>query len=476
MTDIIFINPPYEQIGPGYEYVKHISNSSPSLGLLHLAAQTQKDGYTTKIIESDLEGYTPLEVADIVIKEKPKFIGITLFTVGVENASIIAGEVKKKLPEIPILVGGPHMSSMGMGTMERFPMFDLAVLHEGEKPISEILPLLERGESISHLGGIIYKDKNGKLVQTPPDTIQLQLDDLPVPAWELLPNFPDRYLLAIYDYPKGPVATFSASRGCPFKCEFCDTSTFGSKVRYYSPEKVFEIMQMLQSKYGIQHLQFVDDLFIANKNRVSRLCDLIVENNFKMTWSCTARVDTINPEILAKMKKAGCWEISYGLETGSDEMLKKMRKATTIEKAERAVNWTHKAGIRCKGLFMLGYPGEDMDTIQETKNFVHKIPLTTMNLSKFTPYPGSPIYRKLYGTSIRDEDWDRMNGMNFVWEPENVPIETLNSEYKEILESFYKRKEVLLHYAEMSVKYPKHLYRLLKFGVGFFLSKLKRSA
>ncbi len=473
MTDIIFVNPPYERISKGHDYIKHITNSSPSLGLLHLAAQTREDGYETKIIEGDLENLMPEEVADIIIKESPKFVGITLFTVGVENASIIAGNIKKELPNIPILVGGPHMSSMGIETMNRFPMFDVAVLHEGEQVISKLLKLLEENKPLDVIDGIIYKNENNKLIRTAPATIRLQLDDLPLPAWDLLPNFPDAYPLAIFDYPKGPVTTFSASRGCPFKCAFCDTSTFGSKIRYYSPAKVFEIMNYLKDTYGINHLQFVDDLFVANKKRILELCDLIIEHDFKMTWSCTARVDSITLDILKKMKQAGCWEISYGIETGSDRMLKNMRKATKVEQSRKAINWTHEAGIRAKGLFMLGYPGEDEESMRETKEFVQSIPLTTMNMSKFTPYPGSPIYMELYGTSIRDEDWDRMNGMNFIWEPENVSMEYLNQEYKDILESFYHRNEILVYYLKMSLSFPTHIFRLARFGLAFLFSKIK---
>lgn len=462
MKKIVLINPPYEKISKGFDCVDNITNKSPSLGLLYLAAKLKEDQFDVEIIESDINSLSVEEVVEQVIKTNPEFIGITLFTVGVTNGALIASEVKKHLPEVKIIVGGPHISSMGYETMKRFVSFDLAVLHEGELVISKILNNYINNISHNTIGGIIYRDSNNELIATPPSKEQIELDDLPLPAWELLSDFPNKYPLAIFDYPKGPVATFSASRGCPFKCEFCDTSTFGSKIRYYSPQKVFEIMKMLQDKYQIQHLQFVDDLFVANQKRIGQLCDLIIENNFKMTWSCTARVDTISLEILKKMKKAGCWEISYGLESGSDEMLKGMRKATKVEQARKAIHWTDEAGIRSKGLFMLGYPNETKESIAQTKEFIQEIPLTTMNLSKFTPYPGTPIYIKLYGTSIRDEDWDRMNGMNFIYEPENLSMETLNSEYRNILEGFYKRNTILIHYIKTGIKYPLHFKRLFK--------------
>ena len=218
---------------------------------------------------------------------------------------------------------------------------------------------------------------------------------------------------------------------------------------------------------------FVDDLFLASKVRVTELCNMLLDSGLKMTWSCTARVDTVKPDVLNIMKKAGCWEISFGLETGSNEMLKKMDKLAEIEKSEQAVKWTADAGIRTKGLFMLGYPGETNETIEMTKDFVRRIPMTIMNLTKFTPYPGSPIYRDLYGTNIRDDHWEKMNGMNFVWSPEGFTAEQLDRKYQEVLTSFYKRRQVGHHYMKMTLQHPNHMARLLRFGAGFVAAKTR---
>src|SRR5690606_15367704 len=124
-------------------------------------------------------------------------------------------------------------------------------------------------------------------------------------AWDLLPGFPKAYSPAIYDFPVGPVGTIAASRGCPFHCRFCDTSTFGARVRHYSPQAVFDMMKHLQDTYGVRHIQFVDDLFLASRDRVTALCKLIVASGLKMTWTCSARVDTVKPDVLAIMKQAG---------------------------------------------------------------------------------------------------------------------------------------------------------------------------
>jgi len=471
MHDIIFVNPPYEQVSEGTDYLKHITNRSPSIGLLLLAAKAREIGYNPMIIESDLEGLTPQRVAQIVVEQNPKFLGITLFTVGVFNASIIAKIVREKNPNIVILVGGPHISSMGYETMEKFLEFDVSVIHEGELILENLLYSIENNQPLSEVKGIMYRDESGSIKRTPPPPNIDDLDALPMPAWDLLPNFPDAYLPAIYDYPRAPVATYSASRGCPFLCEFCDTSTFGGKIRYNSPQHVYNTMKHLSEKYGVKHLQFVDDLFVAHNQRVQEFSRLLIANPIDMTWSCTARVNTVKPDTLKLMKEAGCWEISFGLESGSDFLLDEMKKSQKVSTAKQAVEWTHAAGIRVKGLFMLGYPGETQESIELTKEFVQSVPLTTMNLSKFTPYPGSPIYKKLYGTSIREEDWDRLNGMNFVYQAEGFSEEELDKHYQEIIKSFYKRPQIMWYYTKMSLSNPTHLIRLTKFGLGFLRSK-----
>jgi len=468
---IIFINPPYERIAPGYEFVKHITNQSPSLGLLHLAAEVRLHGYEPSIIESDIFNLSIDQVAQKVIDEKPEYVGITLFTVGIWGAAAIARKIKKVLPQTTIIVGGPHISSMGPETIERFREFDVAVVGEGEKILMELLESYEKGSNLASVPGIIYR-VNDVVFRTPELPVNRVLDELPFPAWDLLPDFPHAYKPAIYDFPRGPVATIAASRGCPFHCKFCDTSTFGAKVRHYSPDKVFEMMKFLHDTHGVRHIMFVDDLFLASKIRTEELCNLLLDSDMKMTWTCTARVDTVKPEILTLMKKAGCWEISFGLETGSNDLLKKMDKAAEVEKSEQAIKWTAEAGIRTKGLFMLGFPGEDSVTIGQTKDFIRRIPMTIMNLTKFTPYPGSPIYRDLYGTNIREDHWEKMNGMNFVWAPEGMTVEDLDRQYQEILLAFYRRPQIGWYYTKLTLQYPNHLFRLLRFALGFVAAKL----
>ena len=469
---IVFVNPPYERIAPGYGFVKHVTNRSPSLGLLHLAAEVRQHDWEPSIVESDIEDLDADGVVERVAALDPAYVGITLFTVGVAGSVEIARKLKQRLPGVKVIVGGPHISSMGPETVARFPMFDVAVQGEGEKILVNLLACFEDGDDLADVHGVIYRRGAEDVRVNPPDKTANVLDDLPFPAWDLLPGFPHRYPLAVYDYPAGPVATIAASRGCPFHCKFCDTSTFGARVRYYSPAKVVEQMEHLRDRYGVRHVLFVDDLFLASRKRTTEFCNLVIERNVGMTWSCAARVDTVWPPLLALMKRAGCWQISFGLETGDAEMLKKMDKVAKLERSEEAVRETAAAGIRVKGLFMLGYPGETRESIERTKAYVGRIPMTIMNLTKFTPYPGSPVYRELYGTNIREDHWAKMNGMNFVWTPDGLDAATLDRHYQDILKEFYRRRAVRRQYVRLSLRHPEHLRRLARFGAGFGRAKV----
>ena len=472
MREIVFVNPPYERIAPGYGFVRHVTNRSPSLGLLHLAAMVRQHGFAPEIVESDVLGLDEQAVVERIVARAPRYVGITLFTVGVWSASLIARGVRKALPDTTVIVGGPHISSMGRETLERFPEFDLAVVGEGEWALVELLAALESGSDLAGISGLLWREGDA-LRENPARPIPQDLDDLPMPAWDLLPGFPDAYPPAIYDYPSGPVATIAASRGCPFHCKFCDTSTFGARMRAYSPARVVEMIRYLHERWGVRHILFVDDLFLASRLRVTEFCERLLASGLDITWTCTARVDTVKPGVLALMKQAGCWEISFGLETGSNELLVAMDKAARVERSEEAVRWTHEAGLRTKGLFMLGYPGETDETIRATRDFVRRIPMDIMNLTKFTPYPGSPIYLDLYGTKIRPDDWRRMNGMNFVWSPEGFSVEQLDRAYQRLLLSFYFRPRVIHHYVWLSLRHPTHLLRVVRFGAGYAGAKLR---
>lgn len=480
-TDIVLINPPYNQIDEHSRYVRHITNRSPGMGLLQLAGQLREEGFQPAILECDLENLTMDRIIQRVRESGARFVGITLFTVGVHSAMDIASRLKKLDPQIKIITGGPHISSMAKVTLERFDVIDVAVLKEGDYILGKLLRAFRLQQDLNSIEGIMFRDGDGNLIQTKPAPQIQDMDSLPDPAWDLLPRFPWAYPSAIFNYPRGPVATMATSRGCPHACNFCDNSVFGQKIRSMSPPRIFQQMKKLYYDFGVRHIFFVDDLFVFHRNHIKQLTDLLIGEQMDLTWNCAARIEILNPDLLARMKKAGCWEISFGLESGSDEMLRKMNKNETTQKAKQVVQWTAEAGIRAKGLFMIGYPGETAETIEQTYQYIQKLPLSVLNVTRFTPYPGSRIYSDLFQSLIREDHWDSMNGMNFVKIESDgksfrdISEEKLDHYYKKIVKDFYSQKRITHNYAKLAISNPEHLFRLIKFFGAYATAQFRKT-
>jgi radical SAM superfamily enzyme YgiQ (UPF0313 family) len=280
-----------------------------------------------------------------------------------------------------------------------------------------------------------------------------------MPAFDLLADFPRAYPPNAFFSPGGPAASLATSRGCPFHCTFCDQSTFGHHYRAASARSVFATVQKLREAYGIRYLLFCDDTFTLARDRVLELCDLLRGLRPRLAWSCDAHVTTVDPELLRAMKRAGCWSISYGLESGSQRMLQSLGKTFDLARAREAVRATRAAGIRVKGLFLLGAPEESHETAQETRAFMRSLPLTTANLSKFTPYPGSALTRQV-NDQVAD-GWDRLNGMNFVVRSKHLTIEELDREYDLTIRCFYRRPHAFLVHLPILFGHWRNLRQLL---------------
>lgn len=228
------------------------------------------------------------------------------------------------------------------------------------------------------------------------------------------------------------------SRGCPYRCTFCDRALFGSRYRFHSVDYIIEMIRRYRDAHGIEHFIFYDDNFTANKAHLTALCEAIMQLPFRITFTCDARADLVNAQMLALMKRAGAWMISYGIETANPELLKLLDKSLSLEKAAAAIRLTSEAGILTKGLFMIGVPGETERTIEATKAFIRELPFDMINLSKFTPYPGSEIYRDISRYGRFEDVWKKMSAMNFVFWPNTVDRQVLERENNAILVEFYR--------------------------------------
>jgi radical SAM superfamily enzyme YgiQ (UPF0313 family) len=333
-----------------------------------------------------------------------------------------------------IIAGGPHISGARSDALQELTSVDLGVAGEGEITFQEALEAIRGNCPLSEIRGLIRRTEAGEIRCNPPRELLPDLDALPLPDWDLLPDFPRRYTPNAFFSPRGPAANLTTARGCPFDCAFCDQSTFGRRPRAASAQYVLEAVRRLQSRYGIRYIMFCDDTFALDRNRVMEFCRLMRRVR-DVSWSCDANVMTVDREMLRAMKRAGCWSISYGLESGSPEILESLNKRIDLARARQVVAETRAAGIYVKGLFILGTPEESHKTLRQTREFIASLPLSTLNLSKFAPYPGTRL-RALIADKIRGDCGD-MNGMNFVAPSRHLSIAELERAYAQTLRLFY---------------------------------------
>jgi radical SAM superfamily enzyme YgiQ (UPF0313 family) len=261
------------------------------------------------------------------------------------------------------------------------------------------------------------------------------------------------------------------SRGCPFSCTFCDRSTSGRRGRFHGVDYVMRLCRRL-ADLGVRHVLFYDDLFTVNKPRVVELCERFLEAGFRFTWSCNSHPNLLDPKTLALMKRAGCWQIAYGIESGSQRVLDVVKHEVRIPRMLETLRQTRAAGIRVKGLLMMAHPTEDEASLEETVAFLRTAPLDLAQVTKFTPYPGTPCYATVRAHGAFDEDWERMNAMNWVFVPNGLTVEGLERAFRRAYQAFYTRPDVLWGLVKTLAGEPRFLRRVatyVRVGLGDWL-------
>jgi len=399
------------------------------------------------------------QTVDHILRERPKYVGLSCTTASVDNAAQIARAIKEKNAGISTFVGGPQITALPTETFRRYPEFDYGVLGEGEIALGDLLEAVEGQKDLSPVESAVFRDGEEVRANTRRKFIE-DLDEIPFPAYDLLPSFPRAYRPPFLNYSKGPVASLTSSRGCPQTCTFCDRSVFGNRYRYFSEDYLLELISFLHQKYGVRHLIFVDDQFAVSRPRLIHLCEKLAGENLKIQWNCDARVDSVTPDLLKLMKRAGCWMISYGIESGSQEILDQIQKGIELDRVEEAFRWTRQAGIRAKGLFMIGYPQETEKTLEKTLAFIRRCPLDEINLSFLTPYPGTELYRQVRGSPDFEEDWKRMNALHCLLQPAALSCENLERAYGQFIRQFYMRPGITFSYLRLLMGSPENCARL----------------
>ena len=465
--DIIFVELcPYA--GSDDDVPEKLNGHLPNLGLCSLAAVAEKAGYAVDILDAAALQYSPAQVAAEIKAGNPAYVGISAMTHTISSAARVAALIRAALPEVKIILGGVHVTSAPEETLKKYPgFFDVCVLGEGEATLPELLKALGEGGDPAAVAGLAFL-REGRVVKTVPREFIADLNSLPLPAWHFLPDMKKYYGTTLISAGAGVSNHLLTSRGCPGRCIFCDTSVNGHRVRGYSADYVMEMIETLRDRYGVADIQFNDDTFVTLRKRLHEVCERLIAGNYGLSWSCDARVNEVTEEGLRLMKAAGCWQIAYGVESGSQRVLEFIRKKTTIEQIKKAFIWTKKAGISTKGFFIIGHPTETRESIRETVDLMLSLDIDVVGLTFFTAFPGSPIYPDIGRYGKFDPDWDRTETYeigNFI--PAGFTAAELTGLRKQALRRFYFRPRYIGRQLAQ-VRRPYDLYRMVKGGMKIF--------
>lgn len=423
----------------------HSGGRQIPLGIFYLAAYVRKHGHTVQVIDAEAENLTTDGCVKKITSFAPDVLGISSTTVAFHRAIELAKAYRAAHPDVFTVIGGPHPSSNIELTL-RYDCFSCAVFGEGEETLGELLRCLAEGEEWRSLDGIAYRGNEGKVTINNRRKAIECLDSIPFPAYDLIPD------ITVYSpqpskYRRFPVANIITSRGCPNQCSFCDQSVFGRTLRQRSPENIASEMQLLRNAYGIQEINFVDDTFTIGFQRIPKIFAILKDADIDFSWMCNSRINTLTREGVRQLREYGCWQVAFGLESGDAEILKKIKKNINLDQVREVLQWCRDEGIETSGFFMIGHPGETLESIERTMAFALSLPLSGLVASINTPIPGSPQYAEIkeYG-SLDETDWTRFNLVRPVFIPKGLDEKMLLQKHRELYRRFYFRPHIIFSF------------------------------
>ncbi len=370
----------------------------PSLGILYIAAYLEQNTeHKVKVLDGKLEVIDAQRMAEVIKKEKPEIVGITTLTFNILAVLEIAGIIKELDPDILICLGGPHVSVYPMQTL-KLKHVDLVVVGEGELVFSDLVEAISSGADLSAIPGIGYY-KQGIPTLNPGKNYIEELDMLPFPARHLVDMSKCYSLLG----KSKTMITLQSTRGCPYKCIYCDQQS-GKKLRKRSLESLLAEIESIV-ELGFSDLFFIDDLFTTDRGRVMAFCEEIIRRKLKIDFKISARVNLVDKEMLLMLKAAGCYRIHYGAESGSQQVLDSLKKGIVLKQTEAAIRCSAEAGIDSLAYFMIGSPGETREQVFETIDFARKLNPTYAQFSITTPYPDTELYKLGLAQGVFTDDF-----------------------------------------------------------------------
>jgi radical SAM superfamily enzyme YgiQ (UPF0313 family) len=439
------------------------------LGLLSLSAYLKQAGHQVYLHDClGPRAATSLDAnAKAILSHKPELVGFSTTTSSFIDGDSLAGRIKQSAPRVKIIFGGVHSSALGAELLKGFQVIDYICRGEGEQTLAD----LAAGMDLRSIGGLVWRDSD-QVIANPPQEPLSDLDDLPFPDYEGLAGFPRGYHLPLFSYIRAPGATMVTSRGCPYQCSYCDRSVFKRSYRYNSAEYIYEHMKHLRGRFGVRHINIYDDLFTAHRPRIESLCEMLTTRPLGLQFNCAVRVGQTDEDLLKSLKRAGCLMVSIGIESADPTLLKRHKSGVDLNDVRDTVARIQAAGLRAKGLFMMGLPGETEETIRTTGDFILSLRLDDMNMAKFTPFPGAPLWATIREEGLLIEDWQLMNCLNFVFLPNGISSwERLDELYNRHVKRFYTDRQWRRKTARRFWEHRWSLWRLLRDWPSFLAAR-----
>lgn len=397
--DVILINPVYPKSGSNrFASALAASLDMPPLGVLYIAANLKKYGFSVEVYDLNLYKESELqEITEEIIRKQPKIIGLSVSTPTYNFAISYVQKIKKRLRS-RIVFGGYHVSFLPDDCLDK-KVADIVIVGEGEHVFVELCNRIirKRGKELKDIEGIAFVDEDGKKIK---ENAKLQrihnLDELP---------FPDRTLLPMNSY-KTP-ATVMGSRGCVAQCEFCASGAWGG-IKLRSAENIVNELVELKKQFNFDHICFIDNTFTANKERTLQIADAIMKSGLDYTYSLETRVNNVDDELICSLKNMNTIAIQFGVETGNDQVMKDIQKNISLEKVYKAVEICLKHGLRVMCTFIIGHPSDTELTIRDTINAIRHIKQLggQTKIEMLTPYPGTAVFNKREEKGLIIKDWN----------------------------------------------------------------------
>lgn len=466
---IVLVHPPGSNWVPGRRDITATANRMAPLGLLSIAAFLRARGHVVAVYDclgpgptANLETHTAR-----ILALKPELAGFSATTAGFLDACQMAGWIKALRPEVFTLCGGVHPSALGAALLADFPAWDALGCGEGELTLAEVAD----GRPLASIQGLVWRE-DGRAVTNPPRTALVNLDELPFPAYDLLAGFPKHYHLPLFSYIHSPGATLSTSRGCLYQCSYCDRSVFKQSYRYNSADYVYDHLHHLHRRFKVRHVNIYDDLFTTHRRRILTLCEKLQQKPLKLHLNCAVRVGHADDELLQNLKAAGFLQVSLGIESAAPDLLRQHKPGVQTDAVARTVTRIQAAGLRVKGLFMMGLPGETVATIRKTTQWCLALGLDDMNMSKFTPFPGAPLWSSIHEWGQFTPDWRLMNCLNFVFIPHTIGSRNvLDDLYNQHVQRFYSDRAWRRKFMRRFWQHRHSLLRLIRHAPDFWAAK-----